>query len=580
MARQDRDDLELDSELLEDAALESDPSELEERSLEETGFDEVGLDGEAEAEWGEGGDAEHESPLFEAGALELEGEAPQGSPRLGTLAFTPPGGAPFRYAFTADDLLWTARFLNGEAGGRDDPENRAILWTMFNRYAFFRPVVKSWGRFGNFIRRYSTPLQPYLYSAGAARRHHKSPDWVSMPQHGTYPGTQIARGQLGRFLKLQQRPWTSLSAASRQLATRAMQGAIPNQIGAASEFGNTAVYFKDKHGKAPTRAQWEQFTRDYARSKGWRWLEQAPYDQYRRNVLFVNGKALRYPAGARVLSAGAAARVATLEARRPGPPLPAAGGRPPAGPAAPAASGTGGPVMSSLAVVSPRGFNPRGSQRETKVYGLIVHTTGSSPAEMAAGKRKRVASCTSAADCALALYATGKGFAHYLIGYDGKIFATAPENKVAWHAGWGPVGGKAHWQGWTAPEWWKRVWGAGKTPVDLLPPGVSDPNSRSIGVELLGNMTDRTFTDAQYRSLARLVVDVDRRYGLGIDRAPSKRLLGHEDVNPELDTKKGRANRFGGWDPGAHSVRPKFSWERLWREVQGVRGSASAREIA
>jgi N-acetylmuramoyl-L-alanine amidase/D-alanyl-D-alanine carboxypeptidase len=228
---------------------------------------------------------------------------------LGTLTHTAPGWDAFSYRFTPYDLEWTARFLHGEAGGRDDAENRAVLWAMFNRYAFFRNEIPSWGSFGDFIRQYSTPLQPYLRSVGAARRHwrkcnpqYTNCDYVPMAErYGYYPETTIPRGQLRRFLELQERPWSELSQSSRDLAQRALQGAIPNPIGPASEFADTAVYFRDKHDKTPTREEWLEFTKAFAASKKWLWpSDDTPYDQYKRNVIFVNGRARNLRDGARV----------------------------------------------------------------------------------------------------------------------------------------------------------------------------------------------------------------------------------------------------------------------------------------
>ena len=226
---------------------------------------------------------------------------------LGTLTCNVPGRQPFTYSFTPDDLLWTARFINGEAGGRDDAENRSVIWAMFNRYAFFRNDVPSWGSFSDFVRKYSTPLQPYLKSYTSVK------DWVAKcnstfdnpgcnyqpTTSDLYPGTNIRKGQLKTFLKLQQTPWSSLKESSRRLATQALSGQIDNPIGNASEFADTAVYFKRKHGTKPTRAEWEAYTRGFAASKGWLWRPgSAPYDEFGHNVLFINGKAKNFPPNA------------------------------------------------------------------------------------------------------------------------------------------------------------------------------------------------------------------------------------------------------------------------------------------
>ena len=235
----------------------------------------------------------------------------------------------------------------------------------------------------------------------------------------------------------------------------------------------------------------------------------------------------------------------------------------------------------SFAIPSPRGFNLRGRKRSAgrKMFGIVVHTTGSGPATIAesdAKKRARLG-CASAIDCALAIYAAGEGFPHYVIGYDGATYATCPEDYTAWHAGWTrQMGGRDRWRSWSAPAWWSRVWGAGRTPIDLLPAGSLSPNSSHFGIELLGASQSATFTDAQYEALARLVVDIDQRHDLGIEGAPSSKLLGHEDLNPLPTEQHGRANARGGWDPGAHradGTKPTFSWSKLWSLIERRRRS-------
>ena len=214
------------------------------------------------------------------------------------------------------------------------------------------------------------------------------------------------------------------------------------------------------------------------------------------------------------------------------------------------------------------GTDRRGRARTLPIFGMVVHTTGSGPAEY----QKQTG--TPAVNDALDYYLgrgrwKGKsdGFPHYLIGYDGTIYLICPESHVAWHAGWAK--GRARWDGWTAPAWWTSVWSprGARTPADLLPPRAGSPNDAHIGVELLGSESGRGFTDAQYDSLARLVIDVFRRNGLTAAVPPNRQLLGHEDVEPIL-----RANRGGGWDPGAHRTSPTFSWPALWSRIQAGGG--------
>ena len=240
----------------------------------------------------------------------------------------------------------------------------------------------------------------------------------------------------------------------------------------------------------------------------------------------------------------------------------------------PASVPTPSVVKASFALPSPRGYRTTGPKRKGKVRAVVVHTTGAGLASMAEEhKRGRGRGCTTALDCGLEWYARpgDGGYPHYLIAYDGTIYCTCTEDRVAGHAGWTKqIGGKAAFSPgrWSAPAWWARVWSPAKSPLDLIPPGAGDPNSQSIGIEVLGPARfEDGFTDEQYRALARLVVDLDRRHGIGITRAPSVKLLGHEDLNP-LTVKGGRADAQGGRDPGAHRAKPVFSWPKLWALIE------------
>ena len=223
---------------------------------------------------------------------------------LGTLTCQIPGRKPFQYRFTADDLVTTARFLVGEAGGRDNAENRGTLWAMLNRYAFFRNQVPGWGSFGGFLAQYSQTLQPYLrYWASAkdfvakCNSTFDNPGCQFQPTRSqTYPGTQVRMGQLKNFLKLQATPWAQLPEAARRLALQTLTGQIPNPIGNATEVADTKVYFQRANGRAPTRAEWEDYTRRFAASKNWDWRpQQVSYDQFGHNALFVTTQARKLP---------------------------------------------------------------------------------------------------------------------------------------------------------------------------------------------------------------------------------------------------------------------------------------------
>jgi hypothetical protein len=233
------------------------------------------------------------SPLTRGGTRTTGVGVPWGP--FGTLVLQRPNGPAFSYRFTPEDVLWTARFIVGEAGGRNDAANQAVIWAMFNRYALF--THRYYPTFHQFIRAYSTPLQPSLNSPGAAKRHMNSPDFVRTG--GTYPGTSIPRGQLRRFLELQATPWSHLPQAARDLAVLALSGQVPNRIGNASEFASTRVYFHDATGRYPRSFdEWRQFTEQYARRKKWTWVGPIQGLDQMSNAFFIDSRAANLPRGA------------------------------------------------------------------------------------------------------------------------------------------------------------------------------------------------------------------------------------------------------------------------------------------
>jgi hypothetical protein len=242
-----------------------------------------------EREWNEafefGGGIEGKKRPTAAGPVQGTPQGPFGT--LTSNAF----GRQFSYRFTAEDVLWTARFLVGEAGGRDDLGNRAVIWAMFNRYALFTHTV--YPTFHQFIRAYSTPLQPVLRSAGAARRHMNEPTFVRTD--GNYPGTDVPRGQTQRHLRLQATQWNQLPASARSLAEKALKGQIPNPIGNASEFGSTYVYFHDRNRRYPNAEEWRRYTEGYAKQKKWAWIGPVPGLNQRGNAFFIQRRAANLP---------------------------------------------------------------------------------------------------------------------------------------------------------------------------------------------------------------------------------------------------------------------------------------------
>ena len=103
--------------------------------------------------------------------------------------------------------------------------------------------------------------------------------------------------------------------------------------------------------------------------------------------------------------------------------------------------------------------------------------------------------------------------AHYLIGRDGTVWSLVDEAQRAWHAGAG-------------------YWG-----------GVTDVNSRSIGIEL-NNTGAQPFPAPQMAALEVLLPGILERWSI-----PPERVIGHSDMAPLRKA-----------DPGT-----RFDWRRLAR---------------
>ena len=231
------------------------------------------------------------------------GDFPKG--QFATLVVSRPG-IEYRYRITPDDVLWTARMMEGEAGGRANDDNYAVVWAMLNRWALLtnpqRLKKSGYKSFADFIRNYSTPLQSML-KYGSAKHHYKSPDYVKLG--GYYEGTNVPRGQLRRYIQLQKTCWSRLKPSSRKAAEAVMKGEAPNPIGLATEFANTATYYRRKHNAKPTIEQWREYTNRFGLSKrftkdergntvrtrdkrGWVWIgDRTNLNQYGQNTFFL-----------------------------------------------------------------------------------------------------------------------------------------------------------------------------------------------------------------------------------------------------------------------------------------------------
>ena len=202
------------------------------------------------------------------------------------------------YQFTSDDALWLARFVEGEAGGQDNPDSHAVIWTMFNRFGIVRHRVPSWSSFSVFLQKYSTTLQPYLNSVGAAQRvwdnHKRNPDKYPVDSiDEKYPGTNIKRVQYRRQTILQQKRWDDFDVNTRNMVTGILNGKIPNPgIGIATHFLSTYVLLlanlrKQGKYKKPSKEEWLQYTLQFARNKKLVWIGEKPNLNQHKNAFFI-----------------------------------------------------------------------------------------------------------------------------------------------------------------------------------------------------------------------------------------------------------------------------------------------------
>lgn len=208
---------------------------------------------------------------------------------FGTLSIVTPQHLRYTYVFTPKDVLWTARFIVGEASGRVNADNIAVIWAMFNRYALQQH--RRFPTFHVFLRRYSTPLQPVLRSWKVAKHHYENnPDFKRLD--GYYAkAPDVPRGQLVRHLKLQKKKWSQLPAPARLLATRVLTGRVANPgIGPATDFASTCVHLrrkfrKEKKGRCPADREWRQFTKGFKRTE-FKWIGHVSGINQKKNAFF------------------------------------------------------------------------------------------------------------------------------------------------------------------------------------------------------------------------------------------------------------------------------------------------------
>lgn len=108
------------------------------------------------------------------------------------------------------------------------------------------------------------------------------------------------------------------------------------------------------------------------------------------------------------------------------------------------------------------------------------------------------------------LTTSGKASVHYIVDTNGDIYKIGNDTDILWHAG------RSEWQGKT------------------------DLNKYSIGIEIIGPLSDWGFTDAQRSSVSDLVRDLASKYEI-----PKANVLRHKDIAP--GRKWDVADTFWNW---------------------------------
>jgi len=169
--------------------------------------------------------------------------------------------------------------------------------------------------------------------------------------------------------------------------------------------------------------------------------------------------------------------------------------------------------MQTIAAPSPN-FNARTAPPDM----IVLHYTG-----MPTGEAALARLCDPEA----------KVSAHYLVEEDGRIFALAPEERRAWHAG---------------VSFWR---------------GETDINGASIGIEIVNPGHEfgyRPFPAVQVAAVTELLGDIRARWTI-----PDARILGHSDVAPDRKEDPGELFPWKALAEAGHG---------LWAEPPPAPGAA------
>lgn len=124
------------------------------------------------------------------------------------------------------------------------------------------------------------------------------------------------------------------------------------------------------------------------------------------------------------------------------------------------------------------------------------------------------------------LTTSGQASCHYVVDTNGDIYKIGNDKDILWHAG--------------ASEWKEK-----KDKYGSL-------NSYSIGIEIIGPLSDGGFTDAQRSSVAIIVKELASKYSV-----PKENILRHKDIAPKRKTDVADSfwiKQFGSYDQYINSL--------------------------
>lgn len=138
-----------------------------------------------------------------------------------------------RYQITREDILWTARMIQYEAGSANESHASEIVWMMAQRFYWTRSHRSR--SFTEYIRAYSQPINPRWLRDGEFCRSSGVRDNGRPNSYGLDRCSEI---RLRRREEAQTIAWESLNAIPRRVTEAFATGQLPNNAVGITDFGS------------------------------------------------------------------------------------------------------------------------------------------------------------------------------------------------------------------------------------------------------------------------------------------------------------------------------------------------------